>query len=223
MLPGLILLFILFERTVKSQAQSMYSTHSTTTAVTPRETIPPLDVVAIPNYPVAAGEKISLYCSTPTTSESVTWSWKHQQNQTWKEVGSGKELTLTKPEQSGEYRCCAKRQMLQKCTNNTHTVYIISVQARVGENLGIAAFFFSLLSLILIIAVVFWLGFQKPGQTPATSNTAAKGFPGPQMTSKGDLPQPDKDVYMNYTSTNQYYVDLDPTNMTGDNVYSSLP
>lgn len=32
----------------------------------------------------------------------------------------------------------------------------------------------------------------------------------------------DGDVYMNETSTNQAYTDLDPINMTMDNVYSSL-
>lgn len=91
------------------------------------ETLPPLAVVAIPDYPVAAGEKISLYCSLPPTSGSVTWSWERQQNQTWKEVGGGTELTLTTPEESGEYRCCATRQSSHRCTS--HTVYIVSVQA----------------------------------------------------------------------------------------------
>lgn len=32
----------------------------------------------------------------------------------------------------------------------------------------------------------------------------------------------DGDVYMNYASNNQAYVDLDPTSMSMDNVYSSL-
>lgn len=45
------------------------------------------------------------------------------------------------------------------------------------------------------------------------------------LHTRGDLPQADcdaTDVYMNYTNTNPAYTDLDPANMTEDNVYSSL-
>ncbi|KAI3367625.1 hypothetical protein L3Q82_026473, partial [Scortum barcoo] len=92
------------------------------------------------------------------------------------------------------------------------------------ESLGIAAFVLSVLALVINIAILFWLGWQFLRDRPAHSNTAAKGFPGPEKSPKGGLPQTDSDgdVYMNYTSTNQAYSDLDLTNMTGDNVYSSL-
>lgn len=37
---------------------------------------------------------------------------------------------------------------------------------------------------------------------------------------RGDLPQPDTDVYINYTS--QGYADVEPANVTWEGVYSSL-
>ncbi|XP_078133639.1 uncharacterized protein LOC144535194 [Sander vitreus] len=93
--------------------------------------------------------------------------------------------------------------------------------AEVGEHLGIAAFVLSLLALSINLAILFWLGWQRFGTT-LNINTAAKGFPGPEKSPKGDLPQTesDGDVYMNYTS--QAYCDWDPTIVSGDNVYSSL-
>lgn len=184
------------------------------------ETFPPLWVVATPDYPVAAGQKVSLYCSSSIISGTGTWSWERLRNQTWEKEGNSRELILTKPEQSGEYRCCSS---VVNCANQTHTVYIISTQTTVGENLGITAFVFSLLILIIIIAAVifFWLGFQRTSGTVTTSSTpAVKDVPGPEITPTGDLPQPDTDVYINYTS--QGYADVEPTNVTWEGVYSSL-
>lgn len=37
---------------------------------------------------------------------------------------------------------------------------------------------------------------------------------------RGDVPQPDTDVYINYT--NQGYADVEPSNVTWEGVYSSL-
>ncbi|XP_035766868.1 uncharacterized protein LOC102780328 [Neolamprologus brichardi] len=208
---------------------------SSTAPVTHKETFPPLWVVATPDYPVAAGQKVSLYCSSSIISGTGTWSWERLRNQTWGKEGNSRELILTKPEQSGEYRCCSS---VVNCANQTHTVYIISTQTTVtslnvsflfpqlptvGENLGITAFVFSLLILIIIIAAVifFWLGFQKTSGTVTTSSTpAVKDVPGPEITPTGDLPQPDTDVYINYTS--QGYADVEPANVTWEGVYSSL-
>ncbi|XP_063765407.1 uncharacterized protein LOC134881788 isoform X3 [Eleginops maclovinus] len=91
----------------------------------------------------------------------------------------------------------------------------------VAEQLGIAAFFFSLVALISIFAIFFWLGFQRHVATQTTSNTAAKGFPGPDKSPKGGIPPAESggDVYMNYTGND--YSDLDLNNVTG-NDYSSL-
>lgn len=89
------------------------------------ETFPPLWVVATPDYPVAAGQKVSLYCSSSIISVTGTWSWVRLRNQTWEKEGNSRELILTKPEQSGEYRCCSS---VVNCANQTHTVYIISTQ-----------------------------------------------------------------------------------------------
>ncbi|XP_039898480.1 uncharacterized protein LOC120740292 [Simochromis diagramma] len=215
MLPVLFLLFIWFEGTAQNQTLS-----SPTAPVTHKETFPPLWVVATPDYPVAAGQKVSLYCSSSIISVTGTWSWERLRNQTWEKEGNSRELILTKPEQSGEYRCCSS---VVNCANQTHTVYIISTQTTVGENLGITAFVFSLLILIIIIAAVifFWLGFQRTSGTVTTSSTpAVKDVPGPEITPTGDLPQPDTDVYINYTS--QGYADVEPANVTWEGVYSSL-
>ncbi|XP_044023070.1 uncharacterized protein LOC122861989 isoform X2 [Siniperca chuatsi] len=194
-----------------------------TTAVAGEEKLSPLQLEATPGYPVAAGQSVHLHCSAFTMPDSVTWSWQHRKNETWREVGSGRTLILTEPKQSGHYRCCAKSQF-QQSVSPIHAVYIISMGATVGENLGIAAFVLSLLALIINLAILFWLGWHRLGDTLTTSNTAAKGFPGPQKSPKEGLPQSDSDgdVYMNYTSTNQVYTDLDPTNMKDDNVYSGL-
>ncbi|TDG98969.1 hypothetical protein EPR50_G00205710 [Perca flavescens] len=126
-------------------------------------------------------------------------------------------MTLTKPEQSGLYRCRSGSNDSQVVSSD-HTVYIVSVNATVGESLGIAAFVLSLLALSINFAILFWLGWQRFGAT-LTINTAAKGFPGPEKSPKGGLPptESDGDVYMNYTS--QAYCDLDPTTVS---VYSSL-
>ncbi|KAL7380711.1 hypothetical protein ABVT39_022660 [Epinephelus coioides] len=107
-------------------------------------------------------------------------------------------------------------------TEISTTTNAVTVEA--AENLGVAAFFFSLLALIINFAILFWLGWQRFGPTQTSSNTAAKGFPGPEKSSKGGVQQTemDGDVYMNYTNTSQDYTDLDPSNATVDNVYSSL-
>ncbi|XP_049451620.1 uncharacterized protein LOC125900575 [Epinephelus fuscoguttatus] len=233
MLLSFFLLFILCESTVKSLTTTTWPpTHLftteisiTTNAVTVEEKLSPLQVVATPDYPVAAGQRVELYCSAYAMPDTVMWIWKHLQNKTWQEVGYSRDLTLTKPEQSGLYRCCAKSQLTQKnVTSPDHQVYIISMQATAAENLGVAAFFFSLLALIMNFAILFWLCWQRFGPTQTSSNTAAKGFPGPEKSSKGGVQQTemDGDVYMNYTNTSQDYTDLDPSNATVDNVYSSL-
>ncbi|XP_031166062.1 uncharacterized protein LOC116057642 [Sander lucioperca] len=192
---------------------------SNTTAA--EEKLYSLQLVATPDYPVAAGQKVDLHCTAFTIPVSIKWSLQRLKNQTWQDVGTDRDMmTLTKPEQSGLYRCRSETSSSQESVvSANHTVYIISVNATVGECLGIAAFVLSLLALSINLAILFWLGWQRLGTT-LTINTAAKGFPGPEKSPKGGLPQTesDGDVYMNYTS--QAYCDLDPT--TVDNVYSSL-
>lgn len=86
--------------------------------------MPVLQLVATPDYPVAAGQSVVLRCSSSIKPLSITFSWHHLQNRTWKNVSVGSELILTKPQQSGLYRC-------QDCIlySQNHTVYIISVNA----------------------------------------------------------------------------------------------
>ncbi|XP_074516985.1 uncharacterized protein LOC141783525 [Sebastes fasciatus] len=215
MLLSFFLLFFLCESTVKSQTMSL-ATSPTTGLITSTEAQPsPLQLVAIPDHPVAAGQHVVLHCGGFTISDGVTGSWQHLEDQTWRDMGdSSTDLTLTEPEHSGLYRCSAGSQLSQN-----HTVYIVSMHATVGENLGIAAFALSLLALIINIAILVWLGWQRL----TTSNTAAEGFPAPEKSPKGGLPQTESDggMYMNYTNTSPSYSDLDPS-MKEDNVYSSL-
>ncbi|XP_054469930.1 uncharacterized protein LOC129103466 [Anoplopoma fimbria] len=215
------LLLVLCERTALQSwvtTNSVYFTDAPTTTAAPEEKLS-LQLVAIPDYPVAAGQRVNLHCNAFTMPDSVKLSWHRLENQTWQEVANGGDLTLTKPEQSGLYCCRAENQLSQN-----HTVYIISMHTTVGEYLGIAAFVISLLALIINFAILFWLGWHRLGAASTTSNIAAKGFPGPEKSPKGGLPhtESDGDVYINYTNNRQAYTDLDPTNVTTDNVYSSL-
>lgn len=92
-------------------------------------TLPSPELVAIPDYPVAAGQIVSLHCTSATTTSSVTWSWKRQESQNWTVVESGRDLTLTKPEQSGLYRCLVQTGLSQERASPQHPVYIVSVHA----------------------------------------------------------------------------------------------
>ncbi|XP_008305084.1 uncharacterized protein LOC103376482 [Stegastes partitus] len=194
-----------------------------TPAVTP-EKASSVQVVAEPDYPVAAGQTVTLRCTTVNMLGPTTLFWQHLTNQTWKVVGNGSELTLTEPQQSGQYRCFAERELSWKIWSQNQRVYIVSIQATVGENLGKASFALSLLACVFFMAIIFWLTCKSVGGTTTTTNAMVKGLPGPQIASKAGLPQNDSDgdVYMNYTNSNPGYTDLDPTSVTADNVYSSL-
>lgn len=95
----------------------------------PLGTLPALEIVARPDYPVAVGEEVHLNCSAPPIPMPANWSWLHLQNKKWTLVGSEKELTLTKPEESGVYRCQAVTHVSQMSQSQNYTVYIVSVQA----------------------------------------------------------------------------------------------
>ncbi|KAM8736583.1 uncharacterized protein AB9X84_021956 [Acanthopagrus schlegelii] len=201
------------------------TTRATTTAPTAKVPLPHLQLTATPDYPVAAGQKVILSCSVFTMPDNVVWTWRRSENMNWTEVqkGSSSELTLTEPQQSGIYQCCPESPLIQDSKCPQHKVYIVSMHATVGENLGIAAFVLSFLALIIDFLILFWLGWKRLADPQPTSTTVAKGLPGPEKSPKGVPPADgDGDVYMNYTSTNQAYTDLDLTNMTTDNVYSSL-
>ncbi|XP_041809818.1 uncharacterized protein LOC121618395 [Chelmon rostratus] len=223
------LLFLLCESTVKSWGSTWPSDYislqgSTTATVTTEGKPSALQLQATPDYPVAAGQRVDLHCSALTKANYVTWAWDRLENQTWREVSHGQDLTLTEPQQSGLYRCRTESNSSQRNVSPDHMVYIISVHATVGEKLGIAAFALSLLSLIINLTILFWLGWQRLGDMLTTSSPAPKGVAEPQKSPKEGLPKTDSDgdVYMNYTSTNHAYTDLDPTNVAEDNVYSSL-
>lgn len=82
-----------------------------------------LQLEAIPDYPVAEGQRVNLHCKASTMPGSAQWSWQRLRNHTWHEMKTGGDLTLTEPEQSGLYRCRAERQFSQN-----HAVYITSMQ-----------------------------------------------------------------------------------------------
>ncbi|KAK5857551.1 hypothetical protein PBY51_010790 [Eleginops maclovinus] len=227
MLPTFYLLLFLCESTVQFTSTGWQTTTTarttsleTSTPMTTEVRIPALQLVAKPGYPVTEGQRVQLYCGPSTIPDSVKWSWELLGDKSSKVVGNSSDLTLTKPEQSGRYQCVAQNTVSIR-RSSEHIVYIISTHTTVAEQLGIAAFFFSLVALISIFAIFFWLGFQRHVATQTTSNTAAKGFPGPDKSPKGGIPPAESggDVYMNYTGND--YSDLDLNNVTG-NDYSSL-
>nr|XP_020503654.1 uncharacterized protein LOC109994587 [Labrus bergylta] len=230
MLCGFFLLFFLCADTVTPQVTDGLSLLNTSSFITSNysstteEMLSTLRVVDVPDYPVSVGQTVHLSCSALSKPASVTWTWQHLENQIWQEVGSGKDLTLSEPRQSGLYRCRARTDTQPWRESLNHTVYIISRNLTVGESLGIAAFALTLLALIINLAVLSWMGWKRFGDKLSPSITAAKVSPAPGKSPKIDLQQAESegDVYMNYTSTNQAYSDLDPVTMTDDSVYSSL-
>ncbi|XP_054652943.1 uncharacterized protein LOC129192693 isoform X2 [Dunckerocampus dactyliophorus] len=186
------------------------------------ESIGPLTLTATPDYPVAEGQKVIMHCSGPT-SANVVWSWQRQQNQLWQDVGIGNNLTLSEPGHSGLYRCNASNKHSDN-VSPTHNVYIVSFHATEVKSMEITAFTLSLLALTVNIIILLWLLWERLLNKKSSSNTGPKGFPRPGKEPKGALPQAENDghEYMNYSSTNLAYTDLDPTSMTSDNTYSIL-
>ncbi|XP_077395347.1 uncharacterized protein LOC144031796 [Festucalex cinctus] len=185
--------------------------------------LPALQLTATPDYPVAAGQKVSLHCSAPNqTAAYDNWYWQRQEKETWERAGEGANLTLSEPQQSGLYRCLAERGLSKRVSPN-HAVFIISFHAT--EYVGITALALSLLALIMNIAVMFWLGWQKLRDKATPANTGANGFSRPGKEPKGGLPQAENDghVYMNYSSSNLSYTDLDLQTAAADSTYSVLP
>ncbi|XP_017269069.1 uncharacterized protein LOC108234398 [Kryptolebias marmoratus] len=234
MLLGFILVFSLCGSMVKCFSSTIgytpyirtpyIRTTTTTVTSTTEERLPALEIVATPDYPVAAGQDVHLNCNSSSISMPVTWSWQHLQDNSWKVVSNGKELTLTKPEESGMYRCQVVSRLNQIRTSQARIIYIVSFKATVGENLGKAAFALSILSLAAIIAGLIWLGWQRFGDKPTALSTPNKSVSGPEIAPKACPPQADcdGDMYMNYTHMDRSYTDLDPANMSGDNLYSTL-
>lgn len=209
------------------------TSYSVSIQLTVVEKLSALQVVAMPAHPIVTeSQGVALHCSASTLPSLVVWSWHRLgKDGNWQEVDTSQDLTLNMAEQSGQYRCQAESKehgLLQMKESPTYTVHIIAVPATVGEKLGIAAFSFSLLALIILSLILVWLVRQRANDTAAlqalsAAPTSAKGLAGPGKAPKGAVPQSegDRDVYMNY-STNQAYTDLEPAYMTGDDVYSSL-
>ncbi|KAJ0063308.1 hypothetical protein NL108_015782 [Boleophthalmus pectinirostris] len=97
---------------------------------------------------------------------------------------------------------------------------IVSVQNTVLDNLGVAGFVLSALALILVVAGLVWL-FRPKFSTTETSLNISTGAP----SKSKDLemaPPVDTDVYMNCSSPNEIYTDLDPSTITEDGIYTSF-
>ena len=92
------------------------------------EELSALQLIAEPDYPVAAGQRVHLHCKASTMPRVVSWSWQRWENQTWQKVGNGRDLTLTEPDQSGQYRCFANSSSFQE-ESPEHKVYIVSTHA----------------------------------------------------------------------------------------------
>ncbi|XP_061699595.1 uncharacterized protein LOC133513155 [Syngnathoides biaculeatus] len=180
-----------------------------------------LQLTAIPDYPVPAGQNVSLYCSAPNWPALKKWYWQRQEKEAWEEVAKGGNLTLTGPQQSGVYRCLAQSNQSER-VSPSHAVYIISNCPT--ENVGIIALALSLLALIMNIAVIFWFSWQRFKDKGSPPNIGAKGFPRAGKEPKGGLPLAENagHVYVNYSSTNLAYTDLDSTSVTPESTYSVL-
>ncbi|XP_061157854.1 uncharacterized protein LOC133169562 isoform X2 [Syngnathus typhle] len=185
-------------------------------------TLPALQLTATPAFPVAEGQKVSLRCCAPSSPAFHNWHWQREEQKTWKKVAKGGQLTLSEPRQSGLYRCLAQSNQSES-VSSSHAVFIISLHAT--ANIGIAALALSLLALIMNIAIMFWLGWQGLRDKRCAASTGAKGFPRAIKEANGGLPHTvtDGHVYMNYSSTNLTYTDLDATSVTADSTYSVLP
>ncbi|XP_011488500.1 uncharacterized protein LOC105356899 [Oryzias latipes] len=226
MLLCFLFIFFVFKGSVKSQSTTIRTSQSTETTTTAASTIreqqPGVQLLASPDYPVLAGQRVHLQCKSLIVSRvDVDWSWQILKGQTWKEVDSDEELILTKPEQSGVYRCKPKS---GSNWSQNHTVSIVARNTSMGESLGIAAFILSLLILIIIIAALLLVVCQRIRSPKTPSSPAVKVDPGPKVVPKGGCPtdESDGDVYINYTAgKNSDYTDLDPSSMSADNVYST--
>lgn len=112
-----------------SPSVTTFSPSSTRHLPLSAERLHPLQLEAVPDYPVAAGQRVDLHCSSPNATASVTWSWQRLQNENWTAVASGQSLTLTEPQQSGRYRCLARLGWSQERESTQHAVLIVSVPA----------------------------------------------------------------------------------------------
>lgn len=201
---------------------------STPTSNTTTVTLPPVKLYlsAIPDYPVSEGQTVALHCREIPVPDKVIWKWKKLDvtgdNDTWTEVGSGPELSLTRPEQSGQYRCWAQSLSTEFNESNVHTVYIVSVHTTAVDHLGIAGFVFSLLAFILNLAVVFWLLWQRFSATPTLPSTTKDHSITNKAMDVARQAESEQDMYMNYTCTDEDYTDLNPSTSNENSVYSSL-
>lgn len=113
---------------VSSSCNCFISTFSFLILHLPPEMPSSVQLLATPDYPVAAGQRVSLHCSASHIRASIIWTWQREVNQSWQTVGNGTDLILTEPEQSGLYRCCGMRWM-SLVASNSHAVYIVSMHA----------------------------------------------------------------------------------------------
>ncbi|KAL2099379.1 hypothetical protein ACEWY4_005859 [Coilia grayii] len=165
------------------------------------------------------GQKVTLRCEACTEPPSSAWRWERQEeNGSWKEVGTGQELVLSKMEESGVYLCHA---MPFNVTSLEYEVYFFSTHHSVMGSLAVAALFMSLLVLLLFIALVLWLWLsgrvrERPDPNPGPTEPKNYG------ESACDSPVDEGDIYMNTVEIEKAYSDLNPSFMAGDQSYDTL-
>ncbi|KAK5602682.1 hypothetical protein CRENBAI_004811 [Crenichthys baileyi] len=131
---GFVLILFLCTSTVTVQEGKLSSnaSYSPTTATTAGSTttmkVVALNLVATPDYPVAAGQSVELSCNSANPSPvPITW-WRYRlQIETWENVSVGKVLILTQPQESGKYRCQTRNASTVSIVSQNHTVFIVSI------------------------------------------------------------------------------------------------
>ncbi|XP_024916085.1 uncharacterized protein LOC107988680 isoform X2 [Cynoglossus semilaevis] len=154
-----------------SESSGFYTSWSPATVsliTTPSVDLRPLQVEAVPDYPVTAGQTVTLFCSSVNS-----YIWQHLVNLNWQDVGQDGNLTLTQPQQSGLYRCRARTTSLHISRNLT--VNIEPTVNTVKKDLAEPAFVLSLLGFVISLGIVGWLLWGKFSNYISTSTkTEAK-------------------------------------------------
>ncbi|MEQ2240690.1 hypothetical protein ILYODFUR_017798 [Ilyodon furcidens] len=86
-----------------------------------------LNLVATPDYPVAAGQHVKLSCNTINPSQTITWRRYRLQIETWENVSVGNVLILTQPQESGKYQCETHNTLNVLIVSQNHTVFIVYI------------------------------------------------------------------------------------------------
>lgn len=199
------------------------------------ERLSQLRLVATPSQPVVMeGQRVVLHCQASTYPPAANWSWYHmsvlnvQMN-----MSPGRDLVISRPEESGLYNCRAHSLVLgisQTQSSPYHLIYVVPMTGpAVVDDLGVAGFGLSLLVCLILLAALLWFAWGRCGarclalQQVTSSSAKAKGLTASKMAPSDGLPHAESQGdYMNFTTTNLAYAELEPNSRTRNDVYSSL-